>query len=249
MSSQKNWSYTGRGINYIRKRGETGGFRPMGNCSSLVFAAAVEKQTQRNYMTASGGNIASEESISGMTAQITMLNLSPENIAIGFRGRVFDQKADTVVDEVHTAYTGTLVPFDFQPDTSKAVTVTAEAGGDPYTADEDYQVTRAGILILEGGAIDDGSEIKVGYTKSLAAVVQALVDAGAEYELIFDGLNAADSGKAATVRAYILKFSPTQNWGLISDDYGELQVEAEVLPDLTKTGAGISQYFQATLQQ
>jgi hypothetical protein len=77
-------------------------------------------------------------------------------------------------------------------------------------------------------------------------VIEAMTGSGDEYELIFDGLNEAETDKAVIIRVYRVKWSPTSGLGFIGDDFGELPLEGSVLVDSTKVGAGISQYFKAT---
>jgi hypothetical protein len=75
------------------------------------------------------------------------------------------------------------------------------------------------------------------------------VDSGKEYEMLFDGLNEARSGKKARVTAYRVKPGALQQLGLIGEEYAGAEVTAEVLQDSTKVGAGISKYFKIEIQQ
>lgn len=182
-----------------------------------------------------------------MGVNLTLLDLSPENLAIALRGTASeDVSAATVTDEAHTAYAGALIPLDFLPDTSQTVTVVINPGATPTstTQDTDWTLTRAGITIIEGGAITDGSTIGVSYTKALQSMVEAMTESATEFELIFDGLNEAQSGKAVTVRVHRLKFSPAQGLNLIGDEFAELALEGTALIDTSITGSNLSKYFK-----
>lgn len=115
------------------------------------------------------------------------------------------------------------------------------------TANTDYELTAAGATLLTGGAFTAGEPIEADYTPLAADVVQALTTSGKEYELVFEGLNEARSGKPVTVQAYRVKIGAARNIGLLGDDYAALEVTGKLLKDTSKTGAGVSQYFKAAV--
>lgn len=131
--------------------------------------------------------------------------------------------------------------------TDGTATVTC-AGKTTLVAATDYEIRGAGVYVIAGATIA-GEVWTVGYTKAATDVVQALVDSGKEYEMLFDGLNEARSGKKARVTAYRVKPGALQQLGLIGEEYAGAEVTAEVLQDSTKVGAGISKYFKIEIQQ
>lgn len=116
------------------------------------------------------------------------------------------------------------------------------------TAGTDYEIRPSGFVILEAAAFTDGEILAIDYTKSAADVVQALVNSGKEYTLVFDGLNEARSGKRCRVSAYRVKAGALANLALIGEDYGVAEVTGKLLKDTTKTGAGVSQYFKVEIE-
>ena len=74
--------------------------------------------------------------------------------------------------------------------------------------------------------------------------MEALVEAGAEFALFFDGMNEAQSGKAVSVTLHRIKFSPVEDLPFIGDEFAEVNMAFEVLRDTCKTGAGISQFMK-----
>lgn len=241
------YSYIGKGTIYIGPQDRSSGMLPMGNCSSLELQVTEDKKEQQDYTTGGGGLANSQARISGVTANITALELSPDNIARALRGDVTSQTADTVSSESQTAYHGGLVDLDFLPDTAETITVKDSSDTTTYVKGTDYTVTRAGIIILSGGSITDGESILVSYTKALGDVVEALTNSGIEYRLVFNGLNEASSDSPVVVKLHRVKFSPTSGMSLIGDEFAELPMTADVLSDPNMVGAGISKYAQITL--
>jgi hypothetical protein len=113
--------------------------------------------------------------------------------------------------------------------------------------DTDYTVSGSGILLDAAARITDGETFQIDYTKAAGSVIEALTSSAQEYELVFEGLNEAQSGKAVSVQAYRVKIGAAKNLGLITDDFASLEMSGRVLKDATKTGSGISQYFKAKL--
>ena len=115
------------------------------------------------------------------------------------------------------------------------------------TENVDYTRVRAGIIAKAGGKLADGDTVKVSYTAVADNLVQALIESGQEFRLVFDGLNEAKSGKSVVVDVFKFKPNPTASLDLIGDDFGELVIEGDIIKDETKSGAGISQYFTVRL--
>lgn len=240
----KNRSFSGKGKIHLRNRKGTGGLMPIGNCSALEVSFEEEKKTQKDYTTESGGNANVISTISAMTGNMTMLDYSAENMSLALRGSVNYNAAATVTDETQnsSADDGRLIKFDFIPDRSEAITV-KKNNDSPLTQDADYTISPAGIVVIGAGAIDD-TGVKVSYTKSPSEVLEALTSVGDEYELVLDGLNEAQSGSAVVVVMHRIKFSPGSGIAFITDDYGELPIEFEVLSDSTVVGSGLSKFMK-----
>lgn len=110
--------YLGKGSIYLDGR-------RIGNCSQLQLAHESEKKTQLDYESAGGGNAASMERISGVTAVITAHDLSPENIAIATRGLVSTYAGGSVTNEVHDDIeVDKLIILDHMQDMDQTLTVT-----------------------------------------------------------------------------------------------------------------------------
>ncbi len=241
------YSYLGKGKIYLRST-SGGGAMPIGNCSALNLSVETNSVSQPNYQVAGGGVANELQRVASVSLAMTMLEFRPKNLQIALRGTIAAVTAAAVADERHEVYADGLVAFDHVPDKGETITVTLDPDGTPgvLTLNTDYQIAGAGIVMLDSGNYLDGDEIGVAYTKVAGDVIEAMTGSGDEYELIFDGLNEAETDKAVIIRVYRVKWSPTSGLGFIGDDFGELPLEGSVLVDSTKVGAGISQYFKAT---
>lgn len=245
------YSFSGKGKVYLRRHGDNV-LRHIGNCSALEFSVENNTITQPDFTTPGGGNANEIARVSSVGLNMTMLEFSPSNLALALRGVTSVRMGGAQTDERHTAYAGSLVKLNFTPDPAEIVTVTIDPDGTPSVAvaGTDYTLSPAGLLIpATGGAITDGTVIGVDYTSMSSDLVQAMTNSGDDYELVYEGLNEAESSKPVTVTVYRAKFSPTTGLGLITEEYGELPLEGSVLIDSTKSGAGISQYFTVDLVQ
>lgn len=120
-------------------------------------------------------------------------------------------------------------------------------GKQTLVANTDYTVSAGGITLASSPAFYDGESLLVTYTKKAGNAVEALLNSSQEYELFFDGLNEARSGKATTVHAFRVKIGAAQDLALIGEDYAVLELEGKVLKDTTKNGTSVSQYFKAQI--
>ena len=246
------YSYLGKGMIYLRNRTQGGGLLPVGNCSTLELSAETNTITQPDYTSAGGGNANEIQRVGAVAMNMTMLELKPSNLAMALRGNATETSGTSVVEESHTAHPGALVAFAHIPDPEQSITVTIDPTGTPVNGVEGthYERTRAGIIMLDDAAIDAaGTEISVDYTSLTSDVIEAMTNSGDEFELVFDGLNEAESGRAVVVTAHRVKWSPTSGLGFIGDEFGELPLEGSVLSDASITGAGISRFFKVAMAQ
>jgi hypothetical protein len=104
-------------------------------------------------------------------------------------------------------------------------------------------------MLEDAAVLEAGVAIAVGYTNLAVDVVEAMTNSGDEFEMVFDGLNEAESGKPVVVTAHRIKWSPTSGLGFIGDEFGELPLEGSVLSDAAITGAGLSRFFKVAMAQ
>lgn len=252
MSKIADASYIGKGEIFIGPHAGGSAMVSVGNCSELTFNHGTEKKKLLDYTSAGGGNANSIERITEVTTNIKAHDVNAANLALGALGSTSAVTAGAVTAEAHPTYKKGLVPFTYVPDTGAAITVKdAPAGTTTYTEGTDYVVNGAGIYILTGSTIPDSvagaATIKVDYTKKAVDVVEAMVNTGLEYKLVFVGLNEAQSGKQAIVTIHRFKPGAAQNVSYIGDDYAALDLPGEALSDAAITGAGLSKFYKVQL--
>lgn len=239
------YSYLGSGKVYLREVGGTAGLVEVGNCSALNFSVTEETKELKDYTQPGGGTYNEVKRISSVECQMTVHDLNATNLARALYGTATVTSSGTVTDESHTGVQkGDFVPTTYMP---SAIT-TVKVGASTKTAGTDYEVRNGGIYIIAAGSIANNDTVLITYTKAAADVVQALTSSGKEYELLFDGLNEARSGKMTRVNAYRVKIGALANLGLIGDEYAAMEVTGKLLKDTSKTGAGVSQYFKIEVQ-
>jgi hypothetical protein len=113
--------------------------------------------------------------------------------------------------------------------------------------DTDYTATGGGITLTDDASLYDGEELIVNYTKTTGYTIEALLNAAQEYELLFDGLNEARSGKPVIVHAFRVKLGATNGLSLIGEEYYAGEQTGTVLKDTTKNGVSVSQYFKTKI--
>lgn len=248
MSNEtRNRSFIGGGTIYLREKDAAAGLRSVGNSDDLSFAIAEDKKSQRNFMQAGGGNIASQSAITDVTATLNGLSFAPNALAVALRSLVNTVTGGAVADEAAVGYVDSFVQFLKIPDMSQSVTVTGTGGTPTFTLGTDYQLKNTGIFIPTGSTITDGLVLEFTYTALESYNVQGITKAAVEYEIYFDGFNDADNGKPVAVQCHKVKFSPASALALISEDYGSLPMTFEVLADTTKDGVAESQYFGVSM--
>lgn len=245
MTDTVYYPYLGSGKIYARVAGAPAGLMEMGNASKLELAIKEDKQKLKDFTKPGGGTYASVSRISEATLSMTLNDLNKTNVARAIFGTESAVAGAAVLDEVVTAYKGALVPLAHPNPT--ALVVTLEAGTPTYVANVDYEVRASGLYIIPTGAIADAASLKVDYSYASYHKVEAMTSTAITLELHFEGLNEANSGKPVVVDVYRAQLSPTKALSLLGDKFADLQVEAEVLADTSKTGVGVSQYFRVAL--
>jgi hypothetical protein len=235
-------SFIGKGIVYLNGR-------DVGNCTALTLGVTEEKIELKNYRTAAGGNYNSLTRIDSVEVSMTISDFSVENLALGMFGTTSAVTAAEVANEAIAAPASLagdpLIKTANVIDTAETVTVTSSPAGTTFTAGTDYTVTPAGIrLVSATTTITASQNLLITYDKKPVDVLQALTTSAGEYELVFDGLNEAQSGVPYVVTVHRFKAGPAAEIALIGDEFGELQITGEALADTSITTAGLSQYAE-----
>lgn len=242
-------AYLGSGKVKMREFGAATAFLEIGNCSALTFGAQLDTKELKDFTQPGGGTYAKVDRVSSVTVNLTCHDLDGPNLARASGGAVSTTVAGSVTAEPLVAYKGGTTPTSKPP---SAVTSVTGSGGTPeFVAGTDYLVTPGGIEVLESGAIPDpvggASNVVITYDNTIQTVVQAMVNSGKEYELLFEGLNEAESDLPVVVQAFRVKFAPAQAINFLGDDFAALELTGTALSDRRKVGANISRYWKATI--
>lgn len=232
----------GSGKVYGRLYGSASPLAEIGNVSALEFGVDEDVKKMPDYTKAGGGTYAQVNRINSVSVSLTMMDLNAANIARALFGGADSVTAGNATAEAHTAYKGGLIRLSNPAPTT--VVVKDGTGTTTYVAGTDYEVRPEGIYIISTGSIADAAAVTIDYAFGAYDVIQALTTGAPEIEMSFGGINEADSGNPVLVDAWRVKLGATKKLGLIGTDFAELAVEGELLKDVTKTGAGISQYMR-----
>ncbi len=169
MTAQiKTMNYIGRGEVTLAPYGGGGPNRPIGQVSNLSIEISEDKKELPDNINPGGGVANSVSRITGVSASITLHNLSPDNLAIALRGTAGTQAAAVVSgEERHGWGGGALVETDHLIDVSQPVTVVraAGSGASAWSASTAYAVGDVVVpsaandhfyVVEEGGAGNSG---------------------------------------------------------------------------------------------
>ena len=245
----KDHSYLGSGKLLIREFGAAAPFEEVGNCSALTFSPQEEKKNLIDYTNPGGGNRNEVARLTGVECGYTFHDFAAENFARTLRSSVTAVVAGTITDEDVVAYKGGFTPL------AKVATgitsVKGASGATTYTVGDDYEFRDGGIFIPTGSAIPapvaSAANIKVTYANAAQKRVEALTQSAKQYEMLFVGLNEAQSGKRVRVHAHKVSGGLLASMGLIGEEYGAGEVTGGLMADTTK-GTGLSQYFTVVLE-
>lgn len=236
-------SLIGYGALELKKYQAQSGYTEIGNSSELKLNHESDKKTLPNYRTGVGNN-NSKTRITAVTGSFTLYDWTPATLALAVGAAVRGVTAGTVTNEVHpTAGTpGEHIVFNDLPDPTLEVTVKTAADVE-LDAGADYLVTPYGLQVTSGSKIDE-TGIKVSYSRIKASAMEVLAAANGENALHFSGLNDAQDGLAYDVTLFRAKFDVVQELPISgSGDYHPLAITFEALADVTRAGAGLSQFY------
>lgn len=229
---------------YARVFGAAAALQTIGGLSELTLGIEEDVMKQQDFNRAGGGTRAQVNRIKAVTMKAKLQDLNPVNLARAVFGSTSAVVSGTETDEDVIAYRGGLIRLaHLNPNTvvlKNGATTVAPAGN--------FEVRPEGLFVYDDAAgIADGDDLTVSYSHSGYDVIEALTQAAPTLEMLYAGVNEAGSGDTSTVELFRVRTGALKNWGLINNDFSELEVEGEVLVDPTKTGAGLSRFFRVRM--
>lgn len=244
----KSYYYSGQGRLGIGDRdpatGEFSNLIFVGNVTSLTIDIATTKFDHKESMSGQRAVDLSIVQEKNATFKITAESLILELLSLGLYGTNSVIGAGTVASEVHKVRKGHAIPLK-NANVSNIV-VTPQGGGSPYTEGTDYQADEGfgTIYTLAGGSMVDGANVTVNYSHGAFDQIDAFTQFTApEKYLRFEGLNTVD-GSLRLIEIPRASFDPLTGMEMINEELGSGEFNGSVLPDLTITAAGASQYFR-----
>lgn len=233
---------------YARPYGILTPHMPIGNVLELGLEHSEQVLTQPN-MTQLGGGVHSEvRRVQEAKIKMKIADLNLTNLARACQGTLGAVEAGTVTAEAHTAQLGGLLRLKHMSPT--AVTVKkgeAAETATAVTAAGNYEVRPEGIYLLPTAeGISNADKLWVGYSFGAYAVMEALTTKAVELDIVFGGLNEADSGNPQIVEIFRASQGVTSALALLNSGFAALDVTGTVLMDATKTGVGISKYYKVS---
>ncbi|HNP65288.1 MAG TPA: hypothetical protein PKH39_15230 [Woeseiaceae bacterium] len=238
------FTYFVSGKVYARIYGTTDQFEWPGLVDTVTLAVS-QNIIQLPDTTQAGGGVYKEiRRIESVALTLNHRELDPMTLARAIYGAQTAVAAGAIVDEEYTIQLGQFIPL-VHPGPYTLVTVTDDAATPVTISADQYVMSGAGITInADATELINDDVIRVSYTHPGYNRVQALTSSPPELEIFFEGINEANGDQPAPTRIHRVRFGPAEDLQLLStDDFGALSLSGEVLKDLTKTGAGISQYF------
>ena len=240
-------TYAGAGTMYLQRRNDPNAkLLSVGNLAKLSIEWDVETKKLANYQSVSGGTFDAYTDIRGGKVSLDITQFFASNIALLVYGSQEEIAAQANKTETHKAMDGSLIKLELIPKKGTLTVLDSADNSIIYQAGRDYTETASGILISNTGTITDGSDIDIQYSTDKQHRFETLVESGAEYSAVIEGLNKADSGRPFIITLHRIKFGPG-GLDIITDDFRKTAVTGEMMqaPEIQATGK--SAY--ATIQQ
>lgn len=221
--------FKGIGIVHARRNSTTAAlFRDLGDVETLKLAHRNNQQVWKQHRKPGGGNLATLDTPDGVSLDVQMQEWTDENMAMTLQGKVVDVASETVSGEDIVLAPGFLSPTEFPGAGSVVLTKTSDSSEIPLSA---VRISPAGISVpADSTVITAETPATIAYVSKAAKRIEPLVEAGEEYELLFDGMNEAEGNRPCIVRVYRWKAPPAEELAPIdAENPGKLLAKGEVL--------------------
>lgn len=247
----ESYYYSGQGRLGIGDRdpvtGKLSGVIFVGNVTSLNIDISVDKFEHKESMS---GNRAVDLTIikeKKATFKFTAESLDLDLLASGLYGQTSAVVGATAAGEVHFAERGKVVPLLHQNVTS-ITTITTVTGTTALVEDTDYTIDLGfGTIYIDlGSTVVDvlGEDIIITYVYGAYDRLEAFTTGTPpERYLRFEGLNTVN-GDLRLLEVPRAAFDPLTGLQFINEELGNGEFGGSILPDVTITTTGLSQYFR-----
>ena len=239
----ESYYYSGQGRLGIGTRNATTGALYdlifVGNVTSLAIDIGVTKFEHKESMS---GQRAIDRTViqeKNVTFKFTAESLTLALLADGLYGSKANVALGTVAAESHIANPGKAIPLA-HPNVS-AVVITGLVEGTDYTVDEGFGTVYISPTTV---AVTVDEVISIAYSYGTYDKLEAFTQATPpERFLRFEGLNTLN-GDLRLIDVPRAGFDPLTGLEFINEEFGQGEFAGNILPDLTITTTGLSQYFR-----
>lgn len=215
----------------------------VGNVTSLSLDIATQKSEHKESMSGqrSVDNTLVQEK--NATFKFTAESLILDLLSVGLYGESAVVTGGSVTGEQHRIKKGQAIPLRHP----KVSSITITRSGSPVSeaGNWDHDPDFGTIYILAGSStFVDGDIVSVSYTYAGYSRLEAFTQSTSpERYLRFEGLNTVD-GSFRIIEIPRGQFDPLTGMEMINEEMGSGEFNGTMLPDLTITTAGRSQYFR-----
>jgi hypothetical protein len=219
----------------INSLGVTTGYEWLGNCPSLVLNTEETRVEHKESYT--GKNLTDSIVATGQsaTASFTIDEYTKENLEKFLFGTSTQSAAATVTSEALLGYPGKYTALT-RINLTGFTSLTNVGATTTYVLNTDYRVDLgAGLIyVIPGGAITEGLALRANYAAGSSEQISAFTSKPKYYSLMFAGLNQAEDNKPVIVEAYRFRPNPIGSIELITDEFGNLEIEGMLAYDSTR---------------
>lgn len=233
-NKQQSHAFIGNGKVYFTpvKNGVEGKPFWVGVANAASFSHSVEDEKElKEYHSGKNQTWDKYDGDKATTFSITMNERRPEAMQAALQATVTEVATGTVAAEEHTVDAVGDIVFLKHKNVSEVVitdstdTPLSLVEGVDYIIDDQYgtiEMTHVQTIT---------SPINVAYSYGTATVMKPMTDDVDYYRIRVDGLNKVGQKDKQVVTAYRAKLSPADTLDLISDDFAEMTLEADLLYD------------------
>lgn len=249
--------YMGQGSVLVRPVDENdrpiGNFVNIGSMNSADLSFETDSQEIRETQSGSNNVVKRlSRSVTG-TLNLSAKSFGADTIALGMYGDIIKTAAKTGETMEATVSPGHIVSPD---GILAAVTSIEDDSANTMVEGENYAISDGAIEFFkdQSGAttpLAADTTVTITYDTKASKSLEAMVKNEANVQIVFTGVNTANSDDPLKVTMHKVSLSPTQQRGLISvEQEAELQIQGTLMASNAVTGAGLSRlYKEETIDQ
>lgn len=222
---------------------------PVGNVLAMAIDQTEDVQDHADMTRLGGGQYAQVRRVKEVKLTMQLADINVANLARATQATASEVQTGTITNKPFTAKLGALLPAGHIGLSAVVLKVGADAGtATVVPMAGNYEVRASGVYLLPTATgVEDDDSLWLSCTYAAYASLEAITTSAAELELTFEGMNEANDGSPVVVNIWRASQGVSKSLALISGKLGVLDVEGTLLADTTKTGAGISRFYNVLM--